>query len=248
MGAETKTEGPRPSKLKVALAFILHQWLLIGIGVACVLAYFFPSVAAHGGIIRSQYSILYGAVALIFLVSGLSIAGKKLLVHALNWRLHLIVQGTSFLLAPVTMYALVQAVQAGDPLEKIDRSVLVGYVLTACIPTTIASNVVMTRNAGGDDAAALVEVLIGNVFGPIISPAWTVALIPKESSFMLWENVSGDLTDMYRSVFKLLGLSVYVPLAVGQLVRWKWSEQTAWVMQTFYLNKVGTFMLLLLIW
>lgn len=239
---------PTLSRLKTVTLFVLHQWMIIGIGVVCVLAYFFPHVAAHGGVIRSEYSILYGAVAVIFLISGLSIAGKKLLVHAGNWRLHLIVQGASFLLCPVTMYAFVQAINAGDAEGKIDRVVLVGFILTACIPTTIASNVVMTRAADGDEAAALVEVLIGNVVGPVISPAWTVALLPKGESFDMWKDVNGDLSDMYRNVFKLLGLSVYLPLAVGQLVRWQWPDRTTWVMQKFYLAKVGTFCLLLLIW
>ncbi|KAF2090472.1 hypothetical protein K490DRAFT_36028 [Saccharata proteae CBS 121410] len=243
--AKTNTKSSRYCRI---ISIILHQWLLIGIAVACILAYFFPHIAAHGGVIRSQYSILYGAVALIFLISGLSISSHALLIHALNWRLHLLVQGASFLLAPVTMYALVQVISAGDPEQKIDRGVLVGYILTACIPTTIASNVMMTRSAGGDDAAALVEVLIGNVFGPVLSPVWTVALIPKGKGFEAWEGVSGDLDAMYRNVFKLLGLSVYLPLVVGQAIRWKWRERTSWVMQRFYLNKVGTFMLLLLIW
>ncbi|OJD31899.1 sodium bile acid transporter family protein [Diplodia corticola] len=210
---------PFLAHLKTAANFLLGQWMIIGIGVVCVLAYFFPHVAAHGGVIRSEYSILYGAVAVIFLISGLSIAGTKLLVHAGNWRLHCVVQGASFALCPVTMYAFVQAIDAGDTAGRIDRTVLVGFLLTACIPTTIASNVVMTRAADGDEAAALVEVLLGNVFGPVISPAFTVALLPKSEAFDMWKNVSGDLNEMYKNVFKLLGLSVYLPLAIGQLGR-----------------------------
>ncbi|KAH7065124.1 putative sodium bile acid cotransporter [Macrophomina phaseolina] len=222
--------------------------MIIGIGVVCALGYCFPHIAAHGGTIRSEYSILYGAVAVIFLISGLSIAGAKLVVHAGNWRLHMLVQGSSFVLCPLTMWGFVAAIDAGDTGGKVDRVVLVGYLLTACIPTTIASNVVMTRAAGGDEAAALVEVLLGNVVGPAVSPAFTVALMPRTEGFAMWRDVSGDLSEMYRSVFRLLGLSVYVPLAVGQLVRWRWPDVTARTMQRFQLNKVGTFCLLLLIW
>ena len=58
------------------------------------------AVAAHGGKIRSEYSILYGAVALIFLVSGLQLAPDKLRENATNWRLHIIVQGISFVVIP----------------------------------------------------------------------------------------------------------------------------------------------------
>ncbi|KAE8395769.1 putative sodium bile acid cotransporter [Aspergillus alliaceus] len=233
---------------KTTLLFILHQWLLIGIGVVCVLAYYFPNVAKHGGIIRSEYSILYGAMALIFLISGLSIPRQKLLLHFLNWRLHLLVQVISFLFIPAVVLAVVHAILAGDPHGHIDRAVLAGYILTACIPTTIASNVVMTRAAGGDDAAALVEVLIANFLGPFITAAWTVTLLPDTAEFEPWRDGGGDLSDMYSGVFKQLGLSVLLPLVVGQLVRWTWPDQTARVLQKYHIPKIGTVCLLLLVW
>ncbi|KAL4892322.1 putative sodium bile acid cotransporter [Aspergillus ambiguus] len=234
------------------LVFLLHQWLLIGIAVACVLAYFFPSVAKHGGIIRAEYSILYGAMALIFLVSGLSIPRDKLLRHARNWRLHLLVQGISFLLVPALVLAVVHIILAADraPTPRIDRALLAGYLFTACIPTTIASNVVMTRSAGGDDAAALVEVLLANIVGPFLSPAWTVVLLPPRPAFAPWRGAAAahGLSAMYVQVFRQLGLGVLLPLVVGQAVRWTWPEATASVVQKTRLAKVGSFCMLLLVW
>jgi solute carrier family 10 (sodium/bile acid cotransporter), member 7 len=66
-------------------------------------------VAARGGIIRSEYSILYGAVAIIFLVSGLQLSFEKLVENLTNWRLHIIVQGTSFILIPVIQLSMANA-------------------------------------------------------------------------------------------------------------------------------------------
>jgi sodium/bile acid cotransporter 7 len=126
--------------------------------------------------------------------------------------------------------------------------VLAGYIFTACIPTTIASNVVMTRSAGGDDAAALVEVLLANILGPFVAAAWTVELMPKMVEFDPWRYGGGDLGSMYKEVFQQLGLSVLLPLFVGQLVRWTWPDRTAWVIQKTKLPKLATFCLLLLIW
>ncbi|KAJ6129086.1 hypothetical protein N7512_001866 [Penicillium capsulatum] len=197
---------------KRAIRLLLHQWLLIGIGVACVLAYFFPSVAKHGGVIRSEYSVLYGVIAVIFLISGLSIPRHKLFTQCLNWRLHLLVQVISFLLIPALVLAVVHIILAGDPAGHIDRAVLAGYILTACIPTTIASNVVMTRAAGGDDAAALVEVLLANTLGPFVTAAWTVTLLPRTAAFDPWRYGGGSLGSMYKDVFQQLGLSVLLPL------------------------------------
>lgn len=246
---DQKTDRGKRSILKKIFFFILSQWLLIGMGVACVLAYFFPNVAKHGGVIRSEYSVLYGAVALVFLISGLSISRQKLYTHMFNWRLHVLVQVTSFLFVPAVVVALVHLIVATDPDAHIDRAVLAGYILTACIPTTIASNVVMTRAAGGDDAAALVEVLIANFLGPFMTAGWTVALIPKTPEFAPWRDGSGgNLSSMYKDVFKQLGLSALLPLIVGQLVRWTWEKQVTAILQRFYVAKFSTACMLLLIW
>ncbi|KAL4742381.1 putative sodium bile acid cotransporter [Aspergillus similis] len=238
---------PQPAWKRIAL-FILHQWLIIGIGVACLLGYLFPNVAKHGGIIRSEYSILYGAVAIVFLISGLSIPQDKLVRQLFNWRLHLLVQVTSFLFIPALVLAVVHIILAGDKAERIDRAVLAGYIFTACIPTTIASNVVMTRSAGGDDAAALAEVLIANILGPFVTAGWTVTLLPDSKEFDVWRDQDEDLAAMYRDVFKQLGLAVLLPLAVGQMVRFLWPEKTGHIIQKYKLAKLGSFCLLLMIW
>ncbi|KAJ5956239.1 hypothetical protein N7501_010518 [Penicillium viridicatum] len=249
MKAAPDTARPRWQRvLKRIASLILHQWLLIGMGVVCALAYCFPNVAKNGGIIRSEYSIMYGVIAIIFLISGLSIPRQKLISHALNWRLHLIVQVISFLFIPAVVLAIVHIILAADPGEKIDRAVLAGYIFTACIPTTIASNVVMTRSAGGDDAAALVEVLLANILGPFVTAAWTISLIPKMAVFDPWRFGGGSLGSMYKEVFQQLGLSVLLPLFIGQLVRWSWPDRTALVLQKTKLPKLATFCLLLLIW
>ncbi|GLI74187.1 LRR receptor-like serine/threonine-protein kinase RGI2 [Penicillium ochrochloron] len=173
--------------LKQISIMILRQWLLIGMGIACLLAYLFPDIAkTDGGVIRSEYTVLYGVIAIIFLISGLSIPRQKLFKQFLNWRLHVLVQVISFLFIPALVLAVVHIILAADPAGHIDRAVLAGYILTACIPTTIASNVVMTRAAGGDDAAALVEVLLANVLGPFVTAVWTVTLLPKSAEFDTW--------------------------------------------------------------
>lgn len=53
--------------------------------------------------IRSEYSILYGAVAIIFLINGLQLPPEKLKQNLTNWRLHVIIQGSSFAIIPVFM-------------------------------------------------------------------------------------------------------------------------------------------------
>lgn len=132
---------------------------------------------------------------------------------------------------------------------NIDPSILVGMVVVGCIPTTIASNVVMTRNAGGDEAAAIIEVVIGNVVGSFISPFLIYGFLPGDSVFdSLRPATPSTLGPMYVSVLMQLGLSVLLPLAVGQGLRWAFPKQTPWVLRTFYLAKFCSVLLVLVAW
>ena len=107
----------------------------------------------------------------------------------------------------------------------------------------------MTRNAGGDDAVAIVEVVIGNILGPFITPGLILAFMPTDPVFDGWHpSDKGGLGGLYKETFKQLGLSVLVPFFAGQLVQWTFPRRTKWVVETFYLAKVGTACLLLLIW
>ncbi|OIW33970.1 sodium/bile acid cotransporter [Coniochaeta ligniaria NRRL 30616] len=239
------------SALKKVLNVVLAQWLVIGFGLSCLLAYFFPNVAAHGGIIRSEYSILYGGVSIIFLVSGLQLSHEKLRMNLTSWRLHIIVQGISFVLIPVIMLVIVRIIIAAGDLRSgaIDTSVLVGLVVLSCLPTTIASNVVMTRAAGGDDAAAIIEVVIGNTLGAFICPGLIYAFLPPQREFDAWRPASvSTLGRMYADVSMQLGLSVVLPLVVGQMVRWFWVKQVQWALDHLYLAKVSAFFLITIVW
>lgn len=131
----------------------------------------------------------------------------------------------------------------------IDASILVGMVVVSCIPTTIASNVVMTRNAGGDEAAAIIEVVIGNVVGSILSPWLIYGFLPNGGEFDSLKPAKADtLGPMYANVMQQLGLSVLLPLVVGQSLRWTLPKQVAWTLRTFYLAQFCSVLLMLVAW
>ncbi|GAW26040.1 putative sodium bile acid cotransporter [Rosellinia necatrix] len=107
----------------------------------------------------------------------------------------------------------------------------------------------MTRNSGGDEAAAIIEVVIGNVVGSFISPFLIYGFLPGDSAFdSLRPATPSTLGPMYISVLKQLGLSVLLPLAVGQSLRWAFPKETPWVLGTFRLAKLCSVLLVLVAW
>jgi len=52
------------------------------------------------------------------------------------------------------VFGLVSAITASGA-DNIDTVILVGLIVMGCIPTTISSNVVMTRAAKGNDSVCL---------------------------------------------------------------------------------------------
>lgn len=242
-------EPPRWLKLlKSVGSFLLDQWLLLSMGLLILLSYFFPSVGKRGGHIRSEYTITYGAVALIFLTSGLTLPFDKLVKHARNLRLHIIVQVISFLVTSAACFAIACAASTN---RAIEISTLVGFIATGTLPTAINSNVVMTRQAGGDVAATMVSVALGNFLGPFITPLLIAKVyLPATPQFAVWlpAEALADLPALYRNVMFQMGLTVYLPLFVGQVVRAIWTKQVEWAAVKFKLGKVGSVCLLLLVW
>lgn len=163
---------------------------------------------------------------------------------------------------------IVSAVQAADPdNQRFDKYALVGLVVMSCMPTTVSSNVTMTGLAGGDVAGTTIEVLLGNTLGTFLSPA-LLEMFLSSSTWAFGKPVAsggGGIGEVYRQVIEQLGYScvlvvlvladdllfvcsVFIPLFVGECIQWKFPKQTKWCLRTFYLGKVGTFCLLLVIW
>jgi sodium/bile acid cotransporter 7 len=152
----TETEEPQKSDRiqkikKKAKSLFLQYWFLLGLGIVIGLAWAFPQVGKSNGSIQAQYTVKWGAVIVIFLLSGLGIEVSTMLRTILRWRLHLIVQAINFALLPFVMYGIVRffiAVHA-----DLDMTVYKGWMIALSTSTTVSSNAVMTRNANGNDGA-----------------------------------------------------------------------------------------------
>lgn len=238
---------PRPRALRIlsrALDFAKAQWFQIGLGVFIALAHSYPNFARSGGLIRGEYTIGYGAVAVIFLMLGLGTDTRELLQNIRHWRAHFTVGTLLFLITPAIVYGIACGIKAANN-PNMDDWMLAGLIVTATCPTTVALNVVMTRQADGNVVLTLCEVFIGNLLGAFILPALVQMFLTGAWDFA---NPAADLLvrQLYADVMKQLGLLVFVPLFVGQVVRSLFKEKVVWTLKKLKLNKLGSIMLLLI--
>lgn len=233
--------------VKAVVLFLIAQWFFVFLGVFVALAHLFPEFAKLGGTIRAEYSISYGAVSVIFLISGLSMATKDLFHNIAHWRAHFTVLSSSFLITSSIIFGIATGIKATHD-GQIDEWLLVGLIVTHSCPTTVSSNVVMTKAADGNTTLTICEVFIGNMLGAFVTPALVQMYLSGTWDFGNPTHQAQDLSlqALYGHVMKQIGLSVFLPLFVGQVLQNVFSKQVKWCLTTFKLNKVGSFMLLLI--
>jgi len=145
------------------------------------------------------------------------------------------------------MFGVVSAC-ASNP-DFMDAGLLVGLLILGCLPTTISSNVIMTRKSHGNTALTIAQSTIGNLLGPFLTPvlikmyistgAWYTDILPK---------TNGGYGEIYKRVFKQLGFSMFLPLFVGQIVHNLFPSATKKVFVEWKLNKLASLGLLTLLW
>ncbi|KAL3232790.1 Solute carrier RCH1 [Nakaseomyces bracarensis] len=227
--------------------FLKEQWFFYCLAIFIIISKYAPNFARDGGLIKGEYSIGYGAVAWIFLQSGLSMATKRLMANMGNWRAHLTILVLSFLVTSSIVYGICCGIKAAND-KNIDDWVLIGLLMTAACPTTVASNVIMTTAAGGNDLLCVCEVFIGNLLGAFITPA-LCQLYTDRPPFEYGNPANGNtIASLYRRVMKQVGLSVFVPLFVGQVIQNVLPKPTKIYLDFLkkYKLKIGSYMLLLI--
>jgi len=179
--------------------FLLRHWFLIGLAVVIALAALVPWFGARGGPLKPEIT-LHLAVAAAFLVSGMTLPLARLRAAAGRVRLHLFIQGFSFVLIPALVWSALPLLMWCGASTALAQ----GFVVLACLPTTIASCVIFTRAAGGNEAGALCNSVLGNLLGLVVTPALLLLLLGTHGEAPI------------SMVFQQLSLEVLLPLLLGQ--------------------------------
>lgn len=182
------------------------DWFLTGMFAAVALAWVFPAPGARGGWLYPELLTKAG-VALIFFLHGVALSFAAMRAGAMNWRVHLLVQGTAFGLFPLIGLALFH----GLPEQWLSPDLRLGFFYLCALPSTVSSSVAMTAAARGNVPAAVFNATLSSVLGVVLTPLW-VGVVLESGSDAAAEFPIGDV------ILDLVKWLV-VPLVVGQLSR-----------------------------
>jgi sodium/bile acid cotransporter 7 len=154
---------------------------------------------------------------------------KSLLEGLRNWRLHLTVQATTFVLFPIIAGIIIYFFgNAHMPLW-------LGFFYLAALPSTVSSSVVMVSIAGGNVTAAIFNASVSSIVGIFMTPM-----------LMSLYDVQGDSgIDLSDAIGKLC-VQVLLPVLIGMLFH---SRMNAWVSKyKSWLKFTDQFIILLIVY
>jgi solute carrier family 10 (sodium/bile acid cotransporter), member 7 len=166
------------------------------------LAWLFPDAGAKGGSLHPELINKLG-VSLIFFLHGLTLSFEALAAGTRNWRLHLLVQGSTFVLFPVLGLGLLLACGKG-----LGPELRTGLFFLCALPSTVSSSVALTAAARGNVAAAVFNATLSSLLGVVLTPLWLSLVLGTAGPALPFGSVVADLL-----------LWLVLPLLVGQAAR-----------------------------
>ncbi|ACT95869.1 bile acid:sodium symporter family protein [Dyadobacter fermentans] len=148
------------------------------------------------------------AVSLIFFFYGLRLSPEKLKAGLVNWRLHVMVHLSTFVLFPVLALAFRPFFHSAE-----GQNMWLAIFFLTVLPSTVSSSVVMVSIARGNIPAAIFNASISSLIGVFITPLWMGLVLDAGPGHF-------DLL----SVVGKLALQVLLPVFAGIVLNKRWGH------------------------
>lgn len=185
-----------------------------------LLAYLIPFFGNKELVKPIILSVSSVGISLIFFFYGLKLNYNIIKEVVKNWKVHLIVQTTTFILFPLIVLLFYPFITS-----ETGQILWLAVFFLAVLPSSVSASVVMVAVAKGNVPAAIFNASISGIIGILITPIWM-------SYFIEVNNMDFDFTEIY---FKLI-TEIIVPLVLGILLQrffGNWAIRNAAKISTF---------------
>ncbi|PZX51917.1 bile acid:sodium symporter family protein [Algoriphagus chordae] len=190
-------------KLVQTLKKVGINGFLLGLFAAILLAWLFPFAGSNQSPVPWKPIINVG-IGMVFFLYGVKLDPVQLKSGLKNWKLHILIQLTTFVLFPLLVLAVMPF------MSWIDKDFQLGITYLSVLPSTVSASVVMVSIAHGNIPGAIFNASISSLLGVVITPAWMGVLAN-----------SADIQMDFLPTLGELSLKVLLPVILGVLAhRW----------------------------
>jgi sodium/bile acid cotransporter 7 len=168
-----------------------------------VLAYVFPFKPSYSSTVPLK-SIVYWGITGIFFLYGLKLNLKKIKEDMSNWKLHLVVQLSTFVLFPVILMLFYPFLK-----ETEYHTLWLASFFLAALPSTVSSSVVMVSIGKGNIPSAIFNASISGLIGLFMTPFW-MSLFMKKAGHEI------ETLEMVQQLFFQILLPVVIGLSLNR--------------------------------
>jgi len=141
-----------------------------------------------------------GGIVLLFFLQGARLSREAIWVGASNWRLHLAVLASTFVLFPLLGLGVAR-------LPFLTPTIAAGMLFLTLLPSTVQSSIAFTSIARGNVAAAVCSASFSNLAGIVLTPALVALLMGTSGGGVSFASVEAIL------------LQLLLPFVAGHLLR-----------------------------
>jgi sodium/bile acid cotransporter 7 len=140
------------------------------------------------------------AIVLLFFLHGAKLSREAIWAGARNWRLHVAVLATTFVLFPL------QGLAIGE-IPFLPPILAAGMLYLTMLPSTVQSSIAFTAMARGNVAAAVCSASFSNILGILVTPLLVALLMGGETGAVSFSSVES------------IALQLLLPFISGHLLR-----------------------------
>lgn len=141
-------------------------------------------------------------IGFIFFFYGLKLSPEEFKLGFYNYRVHILIQLSTFILFPLLVLAFIPFFDGGT-----DSKIWLALFFLGALPSTVSSSVVMVSLAKGNVPTAIFNASLSGLIGVVITPLWMSIYMKSSSEFE------------FLTVIQKLFLQVVLPLMIGLLLQ-----------------------------